>query len=73
MNLSEQIKSLRKSHGLSQQELADFADISRVSIGQIERGNTIPSIPSLHRIAAALNGKLVIYIQEGGIKSNEIR
>lgn len=47
MNLKDQIKALRKSHGLSQQELAEKAGISRVSIGQIERGNATPSISNL--------------------------
>lgn len=69
-DLSHQIKALRKSHGLSQQELADKAGISRVSIGQIERGNAIPSIPNLQQIASALNGELVIYIKEGGKNKN---
>lgn len=70
IDLSQQIKALRKSLGLSQQELADKAGISRVSIGQIERSNAIPSIPNLQQIASALNGELVIYIQEGGQNKN---
>lgn len=37
-NLGQTIKSLREDKGLTQQQLAKVAGISRVTLGKIERG-----------------------------------
>ncbi|SHI92598.1 helix-turn-helix domain-containing protein [Parasporobacterium paucivorans] len=54
MNLGEKIKTIRLYKGMKQSELADKASISRVSIGNYERGDRIPSTEILFKIAAAL-------------------
>jgi len=66
MKISEQIKEIRLSQKITQKELAKKAGLSRVSIGEIERGNSSPTTSNLNQIAEALGGKLIIYIQEGG-------
>ena len=67
-SLPQQIKALRKSHGLSQKELAEKAGLSRVSIGQIELGNAMPSIPNLTKIVNALECDISIHIHSKRLK-----
>ena len=48
----ERLKNLRKSSGLSQTELADELDISRVSVSRYENENTFPALDILCSYAA---------------------
>jgi len=62
--VGENIRSLRKSRGLSQEDLGEKADLSYKFVGEIERGTVNPSLDSLARIANALNvevAKLFLY------------
>ncbi len=52
------LKDMRTSRGLSQEELANDADIPINQIGRIERGEVNPSLSTLHSIASALNIRL---------------
>ena len=53
------LKKMRDERGLSQEELANDADIPINQIGRIERGEINPSLSTLHSIAKALKLKLV--------------
>ncbi len=48
------IKLLRVKLGMSQEVLAEKADLSKTSIGSIERATSVPSLETLDRIAKAL-------------------
>ena len=52
--LGQRIKELRKIKGLSQQELAEIANIDQRSLSHIECGDTFPS-KSLFELAEALD------------------
>lgn len=52
------LKELREERGLSQEELANDADIPINQVGRIERGEINPSLSTLHSIAKALKIKL---------------
>ena len=52
--LSKKLKRLRRAHSMSQQELADAADVGRALIIEIESGAANPTLESLDRIAKAL-------------------
>jgi XRE family transcriptional regulator, regulator of sulfur utilization len=52
--LGENIRAQRKLLGLSQEKLAEKADLHPVYIGSVERGEENVSIDSLMRIAKAL-------------------
>ena len=54
MNLGERIKQTRNKKGLTQEELSQKANISRVSIGNYERGDRTPPSNILIKIANAL-------------------
>ncbi len=45
---------LREAKGISQQELADNADISVTQVGRIERGSVNTTISTIHVLAQAL-------------------
>ncbi len=47
------IKIERVKRGLSQEQLAELADLSRPTIGAIERGERSPSFDSVEAIAEA--------------------
>lgn len=49
--LAQSVKLRRKELGLSQEELADMADIDRTYASQIERGVANPSLEVLYRVA----------------------
>jgi transcriptional regulator with XRE-family HTH domain len=49
------IRKLRKAKGLTQEKLAEMAGISYKYLGEIERGETNPSIDTIFRIAQGLN------------------
>ena len=52
--LGERIRELRKSAGITQEELGEKSALSYKFIGELERGQVNISIDSLVRIAAAL-------------------
>lgn len=52
------IKELRKQHGLSQEKLANMAEIDRTYLPTIEKGERNVSIEVVERLANALNVKV---------------
>lgn len=53
-NFGESVRKFRKMVGLSQEELADRAEIHRTYIGGIERGERNPTLLMIYRLADAL-------------------
>ena len=54
MSLAARLKQIRKESGLSQQKLADLANVHISNIGRYERGDAQPSAEVLNRIAGVL-------------------
>lgn len=52
--IGERIRAKRKERGLSQEELAERANIHPTYIGQLERGEKSATVDSLEKITAAL-------------------
>jgi transcriptional regulator with XRE-family HTH domain len=52
------IKELRKQNGLSQERLANMAEIDRTYLPTIEKGERNVSIEVVERLAKALNVKV---------------
>lgn len=48
------LREVRLSLGISQEELANNADIPISQVGRIERGETNPTISTIHVLAIAL-------------------
>ncbi len=53
--IGQQIRKIRKAHGLSQEELAERVNISTTHMSHIETGNTKLSLPVLVDLAGALD------------------
>ena len=54
-NLLNNLEELRKTAGLTQQELSESAEVSRKSINAIENGVYVPSTVLALKIAKTLN------------------
>lgn len=54
INIGENIKKYRKSNGMTQQKLADAANISRSYLGDIENNRYNPSIETIKNIVSIL-------------------
>ncbi|SFJ68585.1 Transcriptional regulator, contains XRE-family HTH domain [Halobacillus dabanensis] len=48
------LRGIRKSQGISLQELADQTDVSKLTLGKIERGEANPSLTVIWKIANGL-------------------
>lgn len=78
MEFNEKLQSLRKSKGLTQEELADILYVSRTAISKWESGRGYPSIDSLKDISKffsvsiddLLSGEKLLSIAEKENKSN---
>lgn len=53
--VGSRIRTLREAAGLTQSELAATTYVTRQSVGNWERGNTLPDVQSLQLVAKALN------------------
>ncbi|MBP5211510.1 MAG: helix-turn-helix transcriptional regulator, partial [Pyramidobacter sp.] len=54
MTLGLRIRTLRKAHKMTQQELADLTDVSRIYIQALESNRRSPSMKLLRRLAEKL-------------------
>lgn len=54
----QKIKDLRKSKGISQEKLANLAEIDRTYLPTIEKGERNVSIEIVEKLAKALNVKI---------------
>lgn len=50
-NITEQIKTLRKQNGYTQQQVADKVNVSRSAYSQYEMGLKQPTIDTLYQLA----------------------
>ena len=50
-NIGERIRLLRLEAGMTQEQLAEAADLTPQFVGQLERGNRMPRLDSLARLA----------------------
>lgn len=48
------VRQLREAQGWSQEALAEHADLNRSYVGEIERGQVIVSLVTVHKLASAL-------------------
>ena len=64
MDIGERIKEIRIERGLTQEELADRAELSKGFISQVERNLTSPSIATLEDIVLALGTDFGTFFSE---------
>lgn len=49
------VRTARLEHGIAQEELASLAEVERSHMGKIERGEHMPTLALILKIAVALN------------------
>ena len=64
MKIGTKLKELRVQKGLTQEELADRAELSKGFISQVERDLTSPSIATLVDILQCLGSDLKYFFKE---------
>ena len=64
MNIGELIKDIRSKQGITQELLAEDAQLSRNTIVNFETGKRIPRVDDLVKIAKALGVEVSIFFQE---------
>jgi transcriptional regulator with XRE-family HTH domain len=65
--VGENLRQLRRKHGLSLEQLAHISGVSRAMLGQIETGKSAPTINLLGRIAEALKVSVPSLISNPGV------
>jgi len=55
---ADNVRKLRRSRGMSQEELAEVANLHRTYVGSVERGERNISIDNMERLALALGVNL---------------
>lgn len=53
-NIGQRIRYLRKQKGWTQEKLAEYAGINRVTVASYEQGKYLPSLTALEMLAKAL-------------------
>jgi transcriptional regulator with XRE-family HTH domain len=71
-NIGKLIKFYRKKLGLTQTELSKLTGISQSTISDYEKGNIIPSISNIKKIAKALNIEPKLFFMEKEIDYPEL-
>lgn len=62
--VARNLKRLRREKGMSQEELADRADINRNYVGMIERSENAATVDMLEKLAEALGAKPIEFFHE---------
>ncbi len=63
-DVGAQVRALRQHRNLSLRTLAELCDLSPNTISLIERGETSPSVSTLHRLAMALSVPITAFFEE---------
>jgi transcriptional regulator with XRE-family HTH domain len=58
------VRALREERGLTQEQLAEHADMSATYIGYIERGDNVPTLTIILQIASALGVRPAALLRE---------
>ena len=64
-NVGVRLRTLREQRGLSLRELAEHCGISFNAISRIERGESSPTVSTLHQLATALNVSIAAFFEDG--------
>lgn len=63
-NIGDNLKAIRKNRGASLDQIAELTGVSKAMLGQIERGDSNPTVSTLWKIARGLQISFSSLIQE---------
>src|SRR4051812_31262899 len=78
MSIGERLKSARHERHMTLAQLAEASDLTKGFLSQVERGHSLPSLGSLHRLSSALDMPVESFVageahQRGGTVSSATR
>jgi transcriptional regulator with XRE-family HTH domain len=76
MNVGILVKKTRLAAGLDQAELARRAATTQTYVSRVERGVTVPSLPTLERLFGAMGRQVRLLVEKvptGNVESAELR
>ena len=62
--LGQRLRAIRLRLGLTQEQLAEMANLHYSYIGQVERGEKIPSLRTLKKLADAMHAGVDFFLEE---------
>lgn len=65
MVIGERVRTLRERKNLTQQDIEDRSGLKRCYLSRVENGNTVPSIHTVEKLAAALEVPMYRLFYEG--------
>ncbi len=67
--LAEKLRNLRKSFGMTQDDIAELLDMSRTSFSKYENGATVPPLNVLRKLSAIYNVPIefLIHDEQSGV------
>ncbi len=68
-NIAEHLRFVRKSRGLSLDKTSTLTGVSKAMLGQIERGESSPTIATLWKIATGLDCSFSSFLVDGATSS----
>lgn len=75
LRVGTRLRKIRKFHGLTQERLAELADLSVDAVSALERGRALPSFETLEKLAAALGVPIhhfFVDVEEDGSERAEL-
>ena len=63
-NFGIAVRRMRATRGLSQEQLAERSDLNRSYVGEIERGQVVPSLLTIQKLSGALEMSASTLMQE---------
>jgi transcriptional regulator with XRE-family HTH domain len=73
MNLGKKIRRMRQTRGVTAVELAKRSRVTTGFISQLEHSQTVPSLQTLQRVAAALDVSLTYFLLEESLQPQVVR
>ena len=73
MNVGKKIRRMRQARGLTAVELARRSRVTTGFISQLEYSQTVPSLQTLQRVAAALDVSLTYFLLEESLQPQVVR
>jgi transcriptional regulator with XRE-family HTH domain len=67
--IGPKVRDLRQQAGLSLQQLARRADVSAASVHKVERGDMVPTITTLLKLAAALERPIGHFVDDHAVEA----
>ena len=73
MNLGKKLRRMRQARGVTAVELAKRSRVTTGFISQLEHSQTVPSLQTLQRVAAALDVSMTYFLLEESLQPQVVR